>query len=278
MKNILACTDFSPSGENAIRYAAGLAQATGASLTLLHICHLPVVTGETPIMVYSIEDIEKEAEIHLKKDAADLEKVFGLKPKAIVTTGLAVDEITEMADKEHSDLVVMGTQGIGNTPGVFGGVVYELMQSGKISVIAVPPGYSFKPIHKIVFASDLHKNEHPHYMTLRKLVNAFNAKVFLLSIMKTEEVPSTEKAVAGIELEHAFADLNHEFMLLEGDDMEDRLGHFAENEGAELVVVVPHRHNFFKRMFGKTHTKEMLRYTHLPLLSLCDRKHKSVTM
>jgi len=273
MKTILACTDFSPSGENAVRYAAALARETGAELCLFHVCHLPVITGEAPLMAYSVEDVEKDARVLLSKEAAGVEKIFGIRPRVLVITGLASDEILDAAKTEEADLIVLGTVGVGNSPGAFGGVVYEVMHSGQRPVLAVPPGFPYRPLRKIALATDLHKDEHPQYDLLRRLVNHFAAKVFLVSLLKPHEQPTVEQAVAGVQLDHDFSDINHEMVLLESENVEEGLGHFVEDMEMDLLAVLPHRHNIFRRLFGGTHTQKILKYTHVPLLALPE-EHK----
>ncbi|TND10078.1 MAG: UspA domain-containing protein [Bacteroidetes bacterium] len=268
MKNILACTDFSSSGNNAAHYAAGLAKAAETKLILFHVCHLPVATGEVPIMAYDVAEIEKIALERLKKEAEGINKVFGIETAVEVTTGLLTDEVKDAAKKNEAGLVVMGTRGEGNAVGIFGGAAHEVIHRCGLPVLAIPGGATWRPFKKIVFASDLHKDEHPQYDILRRFANMNNAKVLLVSMLHKNETPSMEKAVAGVRLEHDFEGMRHEMLLLENDDTIEGLNKFVEEENADLLVVLPHRHNIFKRLFGTTHTQKMLRHAHLPLLAL----------
>lgn len=272
MKSILSATDFSATGNNALHYAAALAKDAGATLQLLHVCHLPVVTGETPVMTYDIGEIEKIARERLQKEADGIVKVFGITCKAEVTTGLLRDEIKDIIDRDKISLVVLGTRGTGDTAGAFGGAAHEVMHSCGCPVIAVPSGFAYRPVKKIVFASDLHKDEHPQYSVLRDIAAIHQAKLQLVSIVHKNETPSMEKAVAGIRLEHDFEDMQHEMVLVEGDDEIEGLTRFVEGEQADLMVVLPHRHNIFRRLFGGTHTQKILKHTHLPVLSLPEVK------
>jgi hypothetical protein len=71
MKTILAITDFSPAATNATDYAADMAMAMNASLTLLHVYQLPVTYGDTPLPLYG-EDLTEGVTLRLDKIREEL--------------------------------------------------------------------------------------------------------------------------------------------------------------------------------------------------------------
>lgn len=266
MKTILACTDFSPGGDHAVKFAAALASATGADLHLLHICRLPVVTGEMPLAAYGFEEIEEDARKRLQALADSLSFPKHVHVKCV--TGLAVDVILEEADDMNADLIISGTRGQTNGVGFLGGIVYDLMHFSKRPVLGVPGDINFHPPKVLLLASDLGKEEHPEYELLRKLINNFNARLILLSIMKPGEKPDVKKAIAGVTLEHDFSDVTHDFEIGEDDDFEHGIKEAIAHDNADWLVLMPHRHNVLRRLFGNTHTQRLLKNVEVPLLTL----------
>jgi nucleotide-binding universal stress UspA family protein len=115
IKTILVPCDFSAHAEHAFRWALGLAERLGAKVVLVHAAPLfsHLVYPESA----SLLDLTKmEAEI-----IADTEKCLGeflgkkgTSPVMVETRAVTGDpfwEICQAAEREHADLIVMGSHG-----------------------------------------------------------------------------------------------------------------------------------------------------------------------
>jgi nucleotide-binding universal stress UspA family protein len=67
MKTIIIPTDFSPIATNALHYGIDMAQAIDASLYLLHVYQVPITMTDVPIVLVSVEELQKNAEERLAK-------------------------------------------------------------------------------------------------------------------------------------------------------------------------------------------------------------------
>lgn len=119
-QRILTAVDFSEAAEEALRRARELAEATGASLYLLHVVEEPPALfyadvladptinplGETPIIEMMVENAQKRL--------TTLGQRYGVDPdRCLVVTGAPRSEILDQAEKIGADLIVVGRHGHG---------------------------------------------------------------------------------------------------------------------------------------------------------------------
>ena len=74
MKTIIVPTDFSAISNNAMDYALGLAKETGSSLLLFHAYQVPVSMTDVPIVLVSVEELQKNAENRVADTKQSLEQ------------------------------------------------------------------------------------------------------------------------------------------------------------------------------------------------------------
>jgi nucleotide-binding universal stress UspA family protein len=144
-KTILVPHDFSASANHAAALARDEAKAHGARMVLLHVIDLPyqlqpdaVIVPEGTGAPINVRDYAvASAEAHLKDLAARLVKE-GIAVSTFVRVGRPVDEITELADDEKADLIVMGTQGrTGLAHMLVGSVTERVVRTAKMPVLTV---------------------------------------------------------------------------------------------------------------------------------------------
>jgi nucleotide-binding universal stress UspA family protein len=119
IRRILVPIDFSPASCAALDLAATLAKATDASVDVLHVWDPPGLMpagllavdhdGEGPPL--TVEELARDrAEVGLKDARAMLEQRH-IPSHAHLGVGNPAQEIVEVADTQHFDLIVMGTRG-----------------------------------------------------------------------------------------------------------------------------------------------------------------------
>jgi universal stress protein A len=115
IKTILVPTDFSDFAEYAYNWAWGLADDCKAKIVLFHaaptMSHLAF-----PESVYypDLARMERELIADAEKRVGEFAAKKGTRPVLVetrVTVGEAVWEICRMAEKEHADLIIMGSHG-----------------------------------------------------------------------------------------------------------------------------------------------------------------------
>jgi nucleotide-binding universal stress UspA family protein len=159
IKKILYATDLSKNSTFAFRYAITLAGALDAKIGILYI--LPIVDSamEVPIVTQMgedryyhlweersreiIESIKTKLHDFSRKELKGLERESDLVSSILVHQGDAVDEILKTAEKQDSDIIILGAHGKGLLSHTFLGSVSEkvLRRSTRpVLVVPIPKG------------------------------------------------------------------------------------------------------------------------------------------
>lgn len=269
MKKILTATDFSVPADNAVNYAAELANEMKASLTILNSFHIPISTTEPTIPMITIDELEKNSLDVMKTLKLRIAAKF---PKLDVnirsTAGFAVDEISEYASTHKSDLIVVGITGAGKfSERLFGSTSTSLVKNTSCPVMIVPKECTFRKPTTIGFACDLKGDIHPSELELLKELTAhFNATLEVFNVLKPEEVGNFEKATHGVQLENILNDTPHNLHFPESEDIEAGIEHFIEEHKIDLLALVKRKHSFFENFLHESNTKKLAFHSHIPLL------------
>jgi universal stress protein A len=114
IRSILCPTDHSSCAHEALDDAIGLAKRFEASLTLVHVCYIPVGFYAEASVLYSDElnrGAVEAAKAELEKLKADAERELGRPVVAKVRIGPPYAEIVDEAREGAYDLIVIGTHG-----------------------------------------------------------------------------------------------------------------------------------------------------------------------
>jgi nucleotide-binding universal stress UspA family protein len=113
IQHILIPTDFSDTADAAAEYGCELAARLGARVTLLNAYSADIIATPDAVFAPTEEEriaLRRAALAHLESTAAKLERP-GLAIHCTALEGMPGDTILGYAEREHADLVVMGTHG-----------------------------------------------------------------------------------------------------------------------------------------------------------------------
>ena len=141
-KKILVPLDGSPLAEAALPHAQALAKSEGAELILLRVAVTPAryLFAHNPAEGNNIiHTIEKEAEDYMNEEVAKLQNE-GVKVTGITCDGMAPDEILEVAEETHADVIAMSTHGrSGIKRWLMGSVADRVVHYSHIPVMLIHP-------------------------------------------------------------------------------------------------------------------------------------------
>ncbi len=130
LNRVLFCTDFSENSERALNYAISVTGEYDAELTLLHVLEEVPSRGKTEeAMAKATEQLDKLIPPESRKT---------VKIRTAVRVGRPYQQIIQLAQEAHVDVVAMGVRGRGSLDlAVFGSTTYRVLQLGPCPVLAV---------------------------------------------------------------------------------------------------------------------------------------------
>lgn len=262
MNTIVVPTDFSPSAEKALLYATVLAKKVEASILLVHVYQLPVPMTDYPLMMVSGEDLKKVVEERMKGVVEEAKKRTA--DVAIETESRLGDVVMEIADvcKERNPFAVV----IGNSTEtgfdrlLFGDTTLSLIKHCSSPVIAVPENANVVLPTNLVLATDLLNAEEIPAAAISAVANVLGAALHIVHVEEKESNRYPE------ELMNAFT--NATYHPVKEEDVATGLRQYVEQNNIDLVLVLPHKHNLYERLFFKDHTGGILHSMPVPVMSL----------
>lgn len=197
-KTILHPTDFSQESQHSFQYAYELAERRDAELHLLHVA---TSLGDDPlrsVFDVSLDEEEFYREVHDEADEkmkALIETVeaSSVPIRRIHSRGSSpAPVITEYAEKQDVDIVVMGTEGRrGVSRLVMGSVAGEVVRNAPCTVLTVPDGTTQTPaeVKRVLTPVDLSEFSRPLLRAARDLTASFNASLDLLHVVEPLPFP-----------------------------------------------------------------------------------------
>ncbi|MEI8278322.1 MAG: universal stress protein [Bacteroidota bacterium] len=272
MSLIIATTDFSDASENAVHYACSMAKEHRASVIILHSFMIPITISDTPIPVMPIDEGMGIAERRMKVFVeATIAKNPGVELTGKVMYGDIIDCLEELTEKAKPWFIVFGNNSTDNSASWLGSTAVSALKHLAYNVIAIPQGVAYKPVQKICFACDL-KNYKEHVSTqhLIDLVQATGAQLHILNVDHNNknygpDSPLEETAIHGL-----LKSLNPEYHFVDNENTDEAIQQFVDTHKMDWLVVVPQKHLFFENLFHKSHTKAMVKMSHIPLVALHD--------
>lgn len=270
MKTILVATDFSPAAYNAAKYAADMATVIDASIFLLHVFQLPISYSEVPLTVTEGEMMQ-QAEVAMDdlKEKIMAKTANKIKVESEVRMGVFYRELKTSCEQINPYTVIMGSQGTTATDRLlFGGHTVHAMKHLMWPLITVPNGASFAEIKKIGLTCDFDKvvNTMP-VEEIKTLVNDFHAELHILNTGKQTAFDPNIVFESGL-LQEMLENVKPNYHFITSDHVDEGIINFAEKNSIDLLIVLPKRHGLFENLVHKSHTKQMVLHSHVPVMAL----------
>ncbi|HLY69037.1 MAG TPA: universal stress protein [Puia sp.] len=273
MKAILVATDFSAVSRNATVFAVQLARTLQAKIILFHVYSIPTTVTDIAFMMVSAEEMQKENEDRIKKDADRIFTNFGVEVEWLVRIGIPSDEIKILADEKNADLVVMAIQGEGASSKFIGSTTLNTIQKIKKPVLVVPRSAVFDGIQRATYATDFsYSTNEDRFSVFLEIIEAYHSQLQILNIHKPDKKTEDNEPQAKAKLDGIFKNIPHELTIVEAESIMHGINEFTQKNNTQLLAMTMHKHNFIDRVFGKNYTKEVAYETKVPLLVLHDKE------
>ena len=274
MKTILVPTDFSPSANNAAKYAVELAERVKADLKLCNAIKIPAESVFAGHVAWPLEDgasLRENSEAELNYLTTVLEEKTlhhsNFKPRIRHSTGIGnvTDYIANLVSDDHINLVIMGMSGANVfSRYLLGSNSRQLIDKSDFPLLLVPKNHLYNPIGKIGFATDLSGSDIDTLHSLVNFARYFNASILITHVI---EVPGDHQKQIESFLNEVTCKIDYPdiyYRSLQSDGVEDGLKWLTEKGQIDMLVMV-HRDN---NVFSNSYTQKLAVETRVPLMVL----------
>ena len=277
MKTILVPTDFSETSLKAASYAIGLAkQVQATKIVLYNAFSAPINTTLDPLVVgIGIMDYEMLEGAALEGLQYVKEKLIpecqdGLEIEVFAKYGLLSENINISCEEVDADVIVMGITGGGMvSEKLFGSNTTVVARCAKVPVIIVPPSSTYKPISRLLLVSDFVAiDEFVPFAAIKKVLDDTQAKLLILHVAESGHHSLYEGAYECFSFKEMFEGYQPEFHFVVNTDFAGAINTFAEENHADIVMVIPKKHSFLASVFNKSHTKDLAFHSKIPLMAV----------
>lgn len=268
MKKILCPTDFSETADNAIAYAAKLAQKTGAHLTLFNVQSLAERTPDEALLGEQMN--AQMAYDRLEELCREVSRVFKISCNAHVETALSgLAKVIEGEAGRH-DLIVMGTNGPHDVfQFFFGSNSYRIAKQTATPVLVVPAGYGYSEIRKTAFAFDYWRNNTLPMSQLVKVIKPLQSELTVLEVLEQSYSRRAEEEILADQqmLRDVYGmEVPLNFHTLYTSNIPQALDQFVKEKGIDLLALCTQHQSLIDVLFHKSVIKELSKIATYPLL------------
>ncbi len=271
MKIIIVPYDFSQSADKACNYAIELAKDIDAKIVLIHALESTVLYSKLPMLTaqldyaYLYNGAVKKLQAYHKKISKTAGKI---KIELLIKKGLPSSRITELAKEKKASFIVMGTTGKGLAERVMmGSNASRTIRNAPCMVLAIPPKAKYNGFKKIIYATDLSKDNLASIKRLILFGKLFKSKIIFINVgQKTNE----ENEVEYNNIKPKNQEIIH-YSKTPGYKVNDgnvinAIDQFLKTNKADCLAVYTRHRSIFSRLFNKSITKSLAIHSKIPLL------------
>lgn len=264
MASIVFATDFSPIAQNALVYAAHLAQHLHVDLEIIHAYIIPFAYTDSPVPLLNVEEIQDIATTSMHVESSRIKSGFPeLRISTNIIPGDIIDCLMDIAENKEPLMIVMGTSGTGSGSFLWGSAAVKALRTLTIPVLAVASDITWKPIHNVCFAADYDQiTEQTPFNKVIDWAKRLNSKLFVVHIANQNsaiEVPSV--------LRNHLQELNPSYHTIENDNMVEGINVYLKENDIDWLVVIPKKYGFLENLFHKSRTKILAQGSNVPVLA-----------
>lgn len=270
MKTIIATTDFSDAALNAAEYAADMAQAIHANLLLVHIYQIPVTYLEIPVATEADQTrIDAEESLSQLKEQLIVRTGGNLNIGSRFVVGVFFPELKNICEEIKPYAVIMGSQGTTAAQRVlFGGHTVYAMKHLMWPLITVPPQAGFSQIKKLCLACDFtNVLDSTPVEEIKRLVDDLHAELHVINSGREETYQPHTVFESGM-LQDILAPLKPQYHLITGENADERIIAFLEDNNIDLLITLPKRHGLLQKIIHKSVSKQLILHSHIPVMAM----------
>ncbi len=273
MKLIVAPTNFSTNSMNAAIYAADMALAMKAGLSIIHVYKIPVSAAEIAVQPNGIKKIISDAEEKMN----ELKKIIAARTNREVTIsselieGSVTQTIEAFCNSVNTYAIVMGSES-GNSfeRFLFGGRTIASMKKSNWPIFIVPPGARFEGFRKVGFACDFKEIFNNETVDeIRNIVTTFHAELHILFVSHKSSLlfDAYINEQSGW-MRKMFEGLDPKYDFIKSEMVDEKIIAYAQRNDLDLLIIVPQNHDLLFKIFKHSHARRIVLHANTPIMSI----------
>lgn len=268
---ILIATDYSLIAENAVEYAAAVAQQFKIKLVLFNSFTLPKHVANTILPASSISKLIAENEDRLKNRAELLASTYDIEVVHESAFTFLEDEWNNLIKKYNAGMVVLGMADKAWDQDLLGNTTTSAIKKMRFPVLAIPLGAKFNGLNRVLFACDvLHDIPTEILSRLKKQIPDLKAEVEVFFVDKKIDKLKTEGI--GVVTPDSVTDeqdgLIYSYKNVKSNTVIKEIEKEIIAFKADLLIMTPKKYGFWASLVHKSKTRMMASGLNVPLLSI----------
>jgi len=271
IKTIIVPVDYSDGSVNALEHAIEIAVIHHSTLHVVNAYHIPT-TGAS-VMIDISEIWQKSALEELaafEQKARKLDKADQVNMHFECAQGLVFNVVSQVAEKHHADLVVMGTTGASGFTGKWlGSNTAATARNLEIPLLAIPAKLAYKPYRSVLLATDMKLlSDTKSLEFVAQFTESFQAEMRFLHVDKDgHATPAAQDDAYKAQTRAIFREIP-KFIYAFDSDIEATIERTIQSTHTDLLVTIRHNYGFFERIFHSSESQKLINNASLPVLVL----------
>jgi len=272
MKTIIVATDFSRSAETALKYATFISKFTSATIVLVNYYRFNIHALNARLSPKSMGKLVQNNQKHLESYAKQASLKYSVPLKSFTITSLSQESLSEFAEKCKAGMIIMGMRQDYSAYLSSENISTNIILHSKIPVLVIPEKVEFKFPEKVLYACDYQTGPHKeHLSSLKEIINSFDSELQVFHVWRNQQIIREEEGTRGTlvaQIENSIGTVQHTYRDLLSENIIAGLEEGIKDFKADILVMSPHRYNFWNSLFHKSKTLAMAFKSSIPLLSL----------
>lgn len=272
IRNVLAATDFSATGNNAVMAAIDICKQHNAVLHLLHVVEKKYFVNVTEFGIGTalVNYDDQEARSQLYNMYERIVKNDEIMVRIHLPTGIAHEEICQAADELLADIVVIGAHGISGFKEFFiGSTAFRVIKKVKGTVLSVPKDFLPGHFKSILFPVRPVKGIIEKFQFLKPLLKR-DCHVHIAVIhekFKDDEVIDQNKQIAEILMSLHNLSVASSINVYVTNDPASKVLELCDKLAADLLVINATLDYNWTHMFTGPYTQQVVNHCTIPVIS-----------
>lgn len=277
IKRILVPTDFSECSSNALRKAITVAKFYMAELHLIHVVTPIYITANSSASLIPFDDIYykkimKSATANLEKIGKEISNKESLNVVVKTSLNTVYDAVTDYAQKNKIDMIIMGTHG---TSGVkeflVGSNAFRVINDTDIPVITVQKRIQGKGFKKIILPIRREMNSRQKVNLVASLAKKFMSKIIITGYVNNSHPNEMQKIKLYMKQVEKFLkkeSISCQTAFISNPNFTKSIIKLANAKKADLIAIMKNHDFGLDQLLSGPYAQQFVNHSNIPVLSV----------